>query len=172
MASVSPGREKRDYSNVYSRIVSAQSSARPGVVIDLAHIEDAQQNWQNTILLHTFHFEMVHGSMQCSQSGAKLGLFPSSMSAMVDLRENQVGFHEIFYVVLAEKVDNSTLMHMWQLVLESPEPEAEDKSNHSSRSQSPNNAEDVKEEGRRVLVSSSKVCTQELPLPSGVSVIQ
>ena len=170
MASVSPGREKRDYSNVYSRIVSAQSSARPGVVIDLAHIEDAQQNWQNTILLHTFHFEMVHGSMQCSQSGAKLGLFPSSMSAMVDLRENQAGFHEIFYVVLAEKVDNSTLMHMWQLVLESPEPEAE--SNHSSRSQSPNNEEDVKEEGRRVLVSSSKVCTQELPLPKGVSVIQ
>jgi hypothetical protein len=37
------------------------------------------------------------------QSGAKLGLIPSSMSAMVDLRGQLTGFRELFYVVLAEK---------------------------------------------------------------------
>jgi hypothetical protein len=46
--------------------VSAQSSARPGVVIDLDQIQEAQQDWGNTILLHTFHYEMIHGST-CSQ---------------------------------------------------------------------------------------------------------
>jgi hypothetical protein len=36
------------------------------VVIDLDQIQEAQQDWGNTILLHTFHYEMIHGST-CSQ---------------------------------------------------------------------------------------------------------
>ena len=171
MASTSPAKDKKYYKSVYSSIVSAQSSARPGVVIDLDQIEDTQQNWQNTILLHTFHYEMVHGSIS-SQSGVKLGLIPSSMSAMVDLRENQTGFREIFYVVLAEKVENSTLMHMWKLILESPEKPEENGSANTTRSPSPEIKEEPKDEGRRVLISSTKVCTQKLPLPESVSVIQ
>ena len=170
MASGSPN-PTADYSSVYASIVSAQSSARPGVVIDLAQIEDAQQNWQNTILLHTFNFEMVHGSL-CSSQGGRLGLIPPSMSGLVDLRGNKTGFREIFYVVLAEKLADATLMHMWQLVLESPDlAEEEVHSNRSSRSGSPEPAGQA-EEARRVLVSSSKVCSQALPLPPGVTVIQ
>ena len=170
MASGSPGKERKDYTCIYSSIVSAQSSARPGVVIDLDQIRDTQQNWQNTILLHTFHYEMVHGSVS-SQTGARLGLIPSSMSAMVDLRGNQTGFKELFYVVLAEKVGTATQMHMWQLILASPEVEEEEGGGDSSRASSPG-AEQQKKEGRRVVVSSSKVCLQELPLPEGVTVIQ
>ena len=45
LASVSPSNHgnTKDYSSVASRIVSAQSSARPGVVIELDTVEDAEQ---------------------------------------------------------------------------------------------------------------------------------
>ena len=63
LASASPSNHGnlQDYSSVASRIVSAQSSARPGVVIELDTVEDAEQDWQNTILLHTFHCDMIQG---------------------------------------------------------------------------------------------------------------
>ena len=165
---------KKDYSGVYSSIVSAQSSARPGVVIDLDRIEDTQQNWQNTILLHTFHYEMVHGSVTSPsrQVGGSARLSSTYPSSMADIR-SKVGFKEVFYVVLAERVGNTTLMHMWQLTLESPEMEEETKmSATSSRSQTPDDATGSRPEDRRVVVSSWKVCSQQLPLPPNVSVIQ
>ncbi len=173
LASVSPSTQAgKDYSSVASRIVSAQSSARPGVVIELDTVEDAEQDWQNTILLHTFHCDMIQGSM-CSAYGVRPGAFPS-ISAMVDLRKH-TGFKELFYIVLAEKLDNSTLMHMWQLVLESPEKGAE---SLNASKDTPEPADEDNLTGadntftRRVFISSAKVCTQELPLPYGVEVIQ
>ena len=41
------------------KIVSKQSSARPGAIIELEAIGDAIQDWQNTMLLHTFQDQVI-----------------------------------------------------------------------------------------------------------------
>merc|ERR1719318_1463345 len=169
----SPTKSNPNYTSLSSSIVSAQSSARPGVVLELDQIADAQQNWQNTLLLHTFQAEMVSGSLTPGPGfKPKLGPIPSSMSAMVDLRGSKSGFAEMFFVVVAEKTAEGALMHTWQLELSSTGEEEGDQSARTSRSVTPDPVERKEDEGgSRVIVSTAKVCTQPLPLPPDTEVI-
>merc|ERR1719318_663558 len=169
----SPTKSNPNYTSLSSSIVSAQSTARPGVVLELDQIADAQQNWQNTLLLHTFQAEMVSGSLTHGPGfKPKLGLIPSSMSAMVDLRGSKSGFAEMFFVVVAEKTTEGALMHTWQLELSSTGEEEGDQSARTSRSVTPDPVERKEDEGgSRVIVSTAKVCTQPLPLPPDTEVI-
>ena len=138
-------------------VVSAQSSARPGAVLELDQVQDSSGTGKTTLLLHTFQAEMVHSSSEAIL-GSKLGLIPSSMSAMVDLQtSSRTGFQETFYVVLAERQEGGgARMHMWRLELASSGEEEE---------------QDQEQECGRVSVASSKVCTSVLPLPHGVEVV-
>lgn len=43
------------------KIVSQQSTARPGCVIQLDAIEDATHDWQNTQFLHVFQEQLITG---------------------------------------------------------------------------------------------------------------
>ena len=102
------------------KIVSKQSSARPGAIIELEPIEDAVQDWQNTMLLQTFQEQVILSQGSFDNAEFNHGLITSNMSAMVDLQDQ---FSEPFYVLLMEKVaSGSAMMHMWRLVLSS-EPE-------------------------------------------------
>ena len=161
LASSQPVEPKTDISHLAASIVSAQSSARPGAVIELDQIADAARSWENTLLLHTFQAEMVYSSSSVT-SGTKLGLIPASMSAMVDLRPNsRTGFSETFFVVLAERSETGgVMMHMWQLELSSSGEEGR-RGSTSPEGQT----------SSRVTVSTSKVCTAALPLPVGVEVV-
>ena len=47
------------------KIVSKQSSARPGAIIELEAIGDAIQDWQNTMLLHTFQDQVILSQGMC-----------------------------------------------------------------------------------------------------------
>merc|ERR1719193_3051495 len=163
LASPQPAEPKTDISHLAASIVSAQSSARPGAVIELDQITDAARSWENTLLLHTFQAEMVYSSSSVT-SGTKLGLIPASMSAMVDLRPNsRTGFSETFFGVLAERCETGgVMMHMWQLELASSGEEGR------RGSASP---EGTTTSSSRVVVNTSKVCTAALPLPAGVEVI-
>ena len=156
------GDPKTDLSHFASSIVSAQSSARPGAVIELDQFADAARSWENTLLLHCFQAEMVYSSSSVT-SGTKLGLIPASMSAMVDLRPNsRTGFSETFFVVLAERCETGgVMMHMWQLELSSS---GEDGRRDSATPEGTTSSS-------RVVVNTSKVCTAALPLPAGVEVI-
>ena len=155
----SPSKLSPNMAKLKASIVSAQSSARPGVVLELDQITDAQQNWQNTLLLHTFQAEMVYGSMDTATINKnKLGLIPATMSAMVDLRGSSAGFSEMFFVMVAEKTSEGALMHMWQLELASSD----------SGEETPQLEQ---QQLGRVLVSSAKVSTQPLPLPPDTEVV-
>ena len=102
------------------KIVSKQSSARPGAIIELEPIADAVQDWQNTMLLQTFQEQVILSQGSFDNAELNHGLITSNMSAMVDLQDQ---FSEPFYVLLMEKVaSGSAMMHMWRLVLSS-EPE-------------------------------------------------
>lgn len=43
------------------RIVSQQSTARPGAIIQLHAIADATHDWHNTQLLHVFQEQLITG---------------------------------------------------------------------------------------------------------------
>jgi hypothetical protein len=108
---------------------------------------------------------MVHSSSSATAGTSKLGLFPASVSAMVDLRpSSRTGFSETFFVVLAEGAGSAggVTMHMWQLELASPGEEGD-----RSGAGSPEGTG-----AGRVGVTSSKVCTAALPLPAGTEVVQ
>ena len=159
---VSPSKVNPNIAKLKASIVSAQSSARPGVVLELDQIADATQNWQNTLLLHTFQAEMVHGPVDpVTGNKVKLGLIPSNMSAMVDLRGSSGGFSEKFFIVVAERTGGGALMHLWQLELSSPGLSAE---GEETPQQDPASASHVE-------VTSAKVSSQALPLPAGTEVV-
>lgn len=121
------------------KIVSLQSTARPGCIIELDAISDATHDWQNTQLLHVFQEQLIVGikpTTSSSSSGAggggrdggggseealekHVGLLETSYQAFVDLRHSAV-FEEPFYLVVLEKADGGrSVLHMWRILIAS-----------------------------------------------------
>ncbi|XP_024225203.1 dmX-like protein 2 isoform X2 [Bombus impatiens] len=194
------------------KIVSQQSTARPGCVIQLDAIADATHDWQNTQFLHVFQEQLITGDRNDEkQTGIDtsmndLGLMESTLDAMVDLQQSAI-FEEPFYIVVLERTQRGTTVHMWRLVIASqPEttglsesmmyvpdshlvqdedeegtpgrynhPEGK-RSRRASQSRRDSQGEldmffQRRPQNSHVLITTTKVCTQELPLPDGVEVI-
>jgi DmX-like protein len=197
------------------KIVSQQSTARPGCIIQLDAIDDAIHDWQNTQLLHVFQEQLITGQRNvdvtvpnaaadfgASGPDSLAGLMESQLGAMVDLQRN-ADFEEPFYIVVLEKTTNGTTVHMWRIVIAS-QPNAGGNDMTESMLYVPdcNLVQDLddNEMGRRfstappggfggggdgddptgpplnesvphISISTTKVCTQELPLPDGVDVV-
>ncbi|XP_073977920.1 rabconnectin-3 alpha isoform X3 [Rhodnius prolixus] len=171
------------------KIVSQQSTARPGCVIQLDAISDASHDWQNTQLLHVFQSQLISGEREVTVDRAGLGLMETNLGAMVDLHQSSE-FEEPFYLVVLERTTVGTTIHMWRLVIAS-QPDSTDLSGsmmYVPDSQLVQDEDDLESAGRQgagleedgntggiqtphVSISTTKVCTQELPLPDGVDVI-
>lgn len=111
------------------KIVSQQSTARPGCIIQLDGIDDATHDWQNTQFLHVFQEQLITGERNEVRTipvaeNFDLGLMENQMSAIVDLQQNAV-FEEPFYIVLIERTTNGSTIHMWRIVIAS-QPETSD----------------------------------------------
>ena len=111
------------------KIVSLQSTSRPGCIIELSEINDAIHDWQNTQLLHIFQDQLIKGDKVTLKSWSSMvhgqqdvtspGLVEPSLGAVVDLRHSAV-FEEPFYLVVLEKnSDGHSVIHMWKLVISS-----------------------------------------------------
>ncbi|XP_077514309.1 rabconnectin-3 alpha isoform X3 [Amblyomma americanum] len=191
------------------RIVSLQSTARPGCIVELDAIKDATNDWQNTQLLHVFQEQLIMGAKRGALGGSgggpgeesekNVGLLETSFQAFVDLRHSSV-FEEPFYLVVLEKTGGGrTQLHMWRLVISSraaaggkgrqdataatvvdnlaQHDEDDAGSNQSSRSGSPeptDTGQSAQATGSPhaspLCITTSKVCTQELPLPADVEI--
>ncbi|XP_070155556.1 dmX-like protein 2 isoform X4 [Polyergus mexicanus] len=200
------------------KIVSQQSTARPGCVIQLDAIADATHDWQNTQFLHVFQEQLITGERNDEKqpgvdiSSNDLGLMESTLDAMVDLQQSAI-FEEPFYIVVLERTQQGTTVHMWRLVIAS-QPETTGLSGSMMYVPDSHLVQDEDDEGtpgrlshaegrrsrrasqtggsrsrresqadldstflpRRhqnshVLITTTKVCMQELPLPDGVEVI-
>ncbi|XP_055296544.1 dmX-like protein 2 isoform X5 [Sitodiplosis mosellana] len=181
------------------KIVSQQSTARPGCIIQLDGIDDATHDWQNTQFLHVFQEQLITGERNEVRTipvaeNFDLGLMENQMSAIVDLQQNAV-FEEPFYIVLIERTTNGSTIHMWRIVIAS-QPETNDLTESTMYVPDGNLVQDLDEPdptGRRqslagynlnnegkvfnaaeaphVSIKTTKVCTQELPLPEGVDVV-
>lgn len=175
------------------KIVSQQSTARPGCIIQLDAIDDATHDWQNTQFLHVFQEQLITGERTDENSFQfnDIGLMETQMSAMVDLQRNMV-FEEPFYIVVLERTQNGTTIHMWRIVIAS-QPSGGDELTESmmyvpdsnlvqdledpdvgprQSSTSENIGDDIKADNSpHISITTTKVCTQELPLPDGVDVV-
>lgn len=103
------------------KIVSQQSTARPGCIIQLDAIDDATHDWQNTQFLHVFQEQLITGKKiekSIFTDETHPGLLDAKMEAMVDLQRDFV-FEEPFYIVILEKTQAGTTIHMWRLVIAS-----------------------------------------------------
>lgn len=79
-------------------------------------------------MLHAFQEQLIlsQGSIPSGNKGDSAaaghfhtGLITSKMSAIVDLEQHTSGFHEPFYVLIAEKTAAAVMMHMWRLDISS-----------------------------------------------------
>ncbi|GAB6032390.1 hypothetical protein CHUAL_011029 [Chamberlinius hualienensis] len=167
------------------RIVSQQSTARPGCIMELDAITDATHDWQNTQLLHVFQEQLITGEKGCDESK---NLMEPTLGAIVDLHHTTI-FEEPFYLVVLEKKKH-TVLHMWRIVISSQPagvddedgiayaPDSDiiqegDRSSASSGSNSPG-VNGVHYDGSLaspVSITTSKVCTQTLVLPDDVEVV-
>ncbi|KAG4080274.1 hypothetical protein HA402_010766 [Bradysia odoriphaga] len=180
------------------KIVSQQSTARPGCIIQLDGIADATHDWQNTQFLHVFQEQLVTGERNelkpnvMNATVNDIGFMETQMGAMVDLQQNAI-FEEPFYIVLIERTHNGSTIHMWRIVIAS-QPQASDMSESAMYVPDSNLVQDLDDpepgprpsvvgpppsgfqneshaEAPHVKITTTKVCTQELPLPDGVDVV-
>ncbi|XP_047120921.1 dmX-like protein 2 [Schistocerca piceifrons] len=186
------------------KIVSQQSTARPGCIIQLDPISDATHDWQNTQFLHVFQEQLITGERADDKSGAAgdggeresdIGLTEAQLGAMVDLQQSVV-FEEPFYIVVLERTNHGTVVHMWRLVIASqPDMEMSGSMMYVPDSQLVQDDDEAESGGgggrtasigtdhamrddeptpmqtSHVIITTTKVCTQDLPLPDGVEVV-
>lgn len=107
------------------RIVSLQSTSRPGCILELDVILDAIHDWKSTQLLQVFQDQLIRGdkeALKCWSAKQEInspGLVESSLGAVVDLRHSAV-FEEPFYLVVIEKNERGhSVIHMWKLIISS-----------------------------------------------------
>ncbi|XP_060804377.1 dmX-like protein 2 isoform X1 [Amyelois transitella] len=181
------------------KIVSQQSTARPGAIIQLHAIADATHDWHNTQMLHVFQEQLITGERTSNDaSNSNTGgdnsdvntITEAGLEAIVDLRKAAV-FNEPFYIVVLERTDGGSTVHMWRLTVSSQADPNEDLTN--SMMYVPDSALVQEEEGSEsrknsvsldqdrapplptphsyLAISTKKVCECPLSLPDGVDVI-
>ncbi|KAL0821029.1 hypothetical protein ABMA28_005673 [Loxostege sticticalis] len=180
------------------KIVSQQSTARPGAIIQLHAIADATHDWHNTQLLHVFQEQLITGertspdtdSADSGVEGSDVNtITEAGLEAIVDLRKAAV-FNEPFYIVVLERTDGGSTVHMWRLTVSSQADSTDDLTN--SMMYVPDSALVQEEEGEsrknsvsidhdrapppppvndHLSISTKKVCECPLSLPDGVDVI-
>ncbi|XP_070543555.1 dmX-like protein 2 isoform X2 [Ptychodera flava] len=161
-------------------IVSLQSTARPGCIIELDTLTDAKKNWQSVQFMHVFQEQFIVGPADCNTE--------SNISAP---KQSISQFEERFYLIVIEKIkDGSSVLHMWHVELSTqqltpsgskdiPEFQIDDSSPDaysvdSSRSESPLQFQSLPHHSQsttKLCITSSKVYTQRLDLPQGVEVV-
>ncbi|XP_032873372.1 dmX-like protein 1 isoform X3 [Amblyraja radiata] len=168
-------------------IVSQQSTARPGCIIELDAITELYG--KETQLLHVFKedFILVNQSMK-RQKNEKSGT--NKTSPRQETEKPQHGFSEKFFLVVIEHKQNSqSLLHMWHLHLKS-DPISIDHSTKNSlvppEEQNGPSSEKIYspffkkyqackanlQSASRLALISTRVYSRELPLPEGVEIIR
>ncbi|XP_037932594.1 dmX-like protein 1 [Teleopsis dalmanni] len=174
------------------KVVSQQSTSRPGCIIQLDPISDAKHDWQNTQFLHVFQEQLITGGKSVTKYlNNSQGLLEADLDAIVDLHENNE-FEEPFFIVIIEKTIKGSTIHVWQITISSklessflsetalyvPDSnltqELEDSELGFRRTSSANAAFGFRpftHSEVHISINTKKVCTQDLPLPEGVDVI-
>lgn len=184
--------QQRDLLEDAFKIVSLQSTPRPGCILELTGISEATHDWQNTQLLHVFQDQLIRCDKAykswMKRQESSTGLTEPGLDAVVDLRHSAV-FEEPFYLVVLEKNEASrSVLHMWKLVISSSSRVDEggeftsrkfgthldtghQSSEPSSRSATPDSGQQEHPSVTPLRITTNKVAQEVLPLPEDVEVI-
>ncbi|XP_063036218.1 dmX-like protein 1 isoform X5 [Melospiza melodia melodia] len=88
-------------------IISQQSTARPGCIIELDAITEL--HGRKTQLFHVFQEDFILNNQEKEM--------PSKKNSLSDLGNQQNGFSEKFYLIVIEYTQTRSLLHMWHLHL-------------------------------------------------------
>ncbi|XP_076218684.1 dmX-like protein 1 isoform X8 [Aptenodytes patagonicus] len=164
-------------------IVSQQSTARPGCIIELDAITEL--HGRKTQLFHVFQEDFILNNQEKKT--------PEKNNNLPDSGNQQNGFSEKFYLIVIEYTQNRSLLHMWHLHLKSI-PVSVDEKIDSNTPEAATQAEELypspdpekiqspftqKYQACRanlqstswLTLSSRMVYSQELSLPEGVEII-
>ncbi|XP_071437366.1 dmX-like protein 1 isoform X4 [Pithys albifrons albifrons] len=90
-------------------IISQQSTARPGCIIELDAITEL--HGRKTQLFHVFQEDFILNNPEKEM--------PAKKNNLSDSGNQQNGFSEKFYLIVVEYTENHSLLHMWHLHLKS-----------------------------------------------------
>ncbi|XP_029426818.1 dmX-like protein 1 isoform X2 [Rhinatrema bivittatum] len=165
-------------------IISQQSTARPGCIIELDAITDL--HGRKTQLLHVFHEDFILGNHEEKE-------MPEN-SVVSDSRNLKTGYSEKFYLIVIEYTEKKqSILHMWNLHLKSVPVSIDNKLDRNlceTLAQKENccgggSGEKVQpplthrfqtcranlQSTSRMTLSSENVYSQELDVPEGVEII-
>ncbi|XP_062985562.1 dmX-like protein 1 isoform X1 [Elgaria multicarinata webbii] len=163
-------------------IVSQQSTARPGCIVELDPITELHGGKMQ--LLHVFREEFILNSPE--------NRLPEKKTMLPDSGYQKNGFSEKFYLIVIEYTQNCSLLHMWKLHLKSMPVSVEEKIDlkaseaasqeelYSSPDQEKRQCSFTKkyqacrenlQSTSQLALSSEIVYSQELNLPEGVKII-
>ncbi|NWT03327.1 DMXL1 protein, partial [Mionectes macconnelli] len=164
-------------------IISQQSTARPGCIIELDAITEL--HGRKTQLFHVFQEDFILNNREKEM--------PAKKNNLSDSGNHQNGFSEKFYLIVIEYTQSRSLLHMWHLHLKSvpvsidekigsnpPEEAAQTEELFSSpdpeKIQSPftqkyRACRANLQSTSRLTLSSKMVYSQELSMPEGVEII-
>ncbi|XP_036382466.1 dmX-like protein 1 isoform X2 [Megalops cyprinoides] len=163
-------------------IISQQSTAKPGCIIELDAITDF--HGKETQLLHVFEEDLILGSERD----------PAQEAPAEETAQGQQGFSARFFLVVVECTPNGrSLLHMWHLQLaalqitvdETPTPSdsggaSQEGSRFGFSPESPGTPSPQRprprtsnlQSARRLTLATRRAYSRELPLPDGVEVIR
>uniref|UniRef100_A0A8C3PMV7 Dmx like 1 n=1 Tax=Calidris pygmaea TaxID=425635 RepID=A0A8C3PMV7_9CHAR len=154
-------------------IISQQSTARPGCIIELDAITEL--HGRKTQLFHVFQEDFILNNQEKE--------IPEKKNNLSDSGNQQNGFSEKFYLIVIEYTQNHSLLHMWHLHLKSiPVSVAATETEELYCSPDPEKIQSPftqKYQACRanlqstswLTLSSKMVYSQELNLPEGVEII-
>ncbi|XP_006134554.1 dmX-like protein 1 isoform X3 [Pelodiscus sinensis] len=164
-------------------IISQQSTARPGCIVELDAITEL--HGRKTQLLHVFQENFILNNHEAKTP---------EKNCLEDSGQLQNGFSEKFYLIVIEYAQNCSLLHMWNLHLKSI-PVSVDEKIDSNISEGVSHQEELYSSSpdrekiqspfthkyracranlqstSRLTLSSEMVYSQELNLPDGVEII-
>uniref|UniRef100_A0A8C7SCB6 Dmx like 1 n=1 Tax=Oncorhynchus mykiss TaxID=8022 RepID=A0A8C7SCB6_ONCMY len=154
-------------------IISQQSTAKPGCIIELDAITDFQG--KETQLLHVFEEDLILGSERREAT---------QEAHAIETASSQPGFSARFFLVVVEFTQTGrSFLHMWHLQLTGAPPEKENmtsspmNSSFSFETFSSPSAQKNKpctsnlQSASRLTLATHRLYSQELALPDGVEVI-
>uniref|UniRef100_A0A670XYV1 Dmx like 1 n=1 Tax=Pseudonaja textilis TaxID=8673 RepID=A0A670XYV1_PSETE len=97
------------YVGKFFNIISQQSTARPGCIVELNSITEL--HGEKMQLLHVFQEDFIMNNLE--------NRFSEKESLLLDPGYQKNGFSEKFYLIVIEYTQNCSLLHMWKLHLKS-----------------------------------------------------
>jgi len=101
-------------------VISIQSTARPGCIIELDKLVDSNENWSKADLFHVYQEDLIKNLNKTTTTTTTTATAEGVGSKSNKYQNTTHQFNETYYLVLLEKSENENfelveLVHMWKI---------------------------------------------------------